>query len=193
MVLWDCVSRFNVEDEGTPDEEEISETNVTTRSQNLLKEDNLILPKTKKLQENMKKIKNNAPVVNIAKFVISGQSPKKVNVPIKPTENKAENFKKNLTEHEMGYDVVEDIKKAKANISLFEMCNLPQKKEKILKALEIPMKEPQNDNQHEEEIGETTLGGNSKYRTPAFLLTFETFNYNVHNCFVNSGAPVNVM
>ena len=34
----------HVEDESIPDEEEISETNVTTRSQNLLKEDNFILP-----------------------------------------------------------------------------------------------------------------------------------------------------
>ena len=133
LVLWDCVSMFNVEDEGIPDEEEMPETNVTTKSHNLLKEDNLILPKIKKLQENMKKMKNNAPMVNILEFVISGQSPKKVNVPIKPTENKAENIKKKLTEHEMGYDVVENIKKAKANISLFEMCNLPQQKEKHLK------------------------------------------------------------
>ena len=61
----------------------------------------------------MKKMKNNAPMVNIHEFSISGQSPKKVNVPINPTENKAENFKKKLTEHEMGYDIVENIKKAK--------------------------------------------------------------------------------
>ena len=132
-VLWDCVSMFNMEDEGFPDEEEISETNVTTRSQNTLKEDNLILPKIKKLQENMKKMKNNTPTVNIPQFVISSQSPKKFNMLIKPTENKAENFKKNLTEHEIVNDIVEDIKKAKANISLFEMCNLPQQKEKHLK------------------------------------------------------------
>ena len=96
-------------------------------------------------------------------------------------ENKVENVKKNSTEHEMGYDIVEDIKKTKENISLFEMCNLPQQKEKLLKALETPMKEPQNDNQDDENIGEASLGGKSKYRTPAFLLTFEIFNYNLHN------------
>ena len=184
---------FNIEDKCFPEEEEIPETNVTTRSQNPLKEDNLILPKIKKLQENMKKMKNNTPMVNIPEFVISGQSPKKVNVPTNPTKNKAENFKKSLTEHEMGYDVVEDIKRDKANISLFEMWNLPQQKENLLKALETPVKEPQNDNQPEEEIGEIALGGNSKYRTPTFLLTFEFFNYNVHNCLVDSGASVNVM
>ena len=93
----------------------------------------------------------------------------------------------------MGYDIVEDIKNTKANISLFEMCNLPQQKEKLLKALETPMKEPKNDNQDDEEIGEASLGGNSKYRTPTFLLTFEIFNYNVHNCFMDSRASVNFM
>ena len=49
LVLWDCVSMFNIEDEGFPEEEEIPETHVTTRSQNSLKEDNMILPKIKKL------------------------------------------------------------------------------------------------------------------------------------------------
>ena len=73
------------------------------------------------------------------------------------------------------------------------MCNLPQQKEKILKALEIPEEEPPTENQPEEEIGEASLGGKSKYKTPTFLLTFEIFNYNVHNCLVDSGASVNVM
>ena len=40
---------FNIEDEDLTKEEEISEMNVTTRSQSSLKEDNLILPKIKKL------------------------------------------------------------------------------------------------------------------------------------------------
>ena len=69
----------------------------------------------------MKKIQNNTATVKIPEFVISSQDPKKVNTPVKPTESKTDNVKKNLKEHEMGYDVVEDIKKAKANISLFEM------------------------------------------------------------------------
>ena len=101
--------------------------------------------------------------------------------------------KKNLKEPEMGYDIVEDIKKAKENISLFEMCNVPQQKEKLLKALEVPEEELPTDNQPEEEIGEASVGGKSKYKTPTFLLTFEIFNYNMHNCLVDSGASVNVM
>ena len=62
------------------------ETNVTTRSQNPLKEDNLIIPKIKKLQENMRKIKNNTPTINIPEFVISSQSPKKINMPVNSTK-----------------------------------------------------------------------------------------------------------
>ena len=71
LVLWDCVSMFNLKDEDLTEEEEILEMNVTTRSQSSLKEDNMILPKIKKLQENMKKIKNNTQTVNIPEFVIS--------------------------------------------------------------------------------------------------------------------------
>ena len=73
------------------------------------------------------------------------------------------------------------------------MCNLTQQKENLLKAFETPVKETQNDNHTDEEIGEASLGGKSKYRTPTFLLNFEIFNYNVHNFLVDSGALVNVM
>ena len=49
LVLWDCVSMFDIEDEDITEEEEIPKTNVTTRSQSSLKEDSMILPKIKKL------------------------------------------------------------------------------------------------------------------------------------------------
>ena len=79
----------------------------------------MILPKIKKLQENMKNIKNNTQTINISYFFITSQNPKVVNMPVKSAENKVENVKKNSTEHEMGYDIVEDIKNTRANISLF--------------------------------------------------------------------------
>ena len=44
MVLWDCVSLFDTEDEGTLKQEEISKTNVTTRSQGLLNKDKSVNP-----------------------------------------------------------------------------------------------------------------------------------------------------
>ena len=123
---------FDTKEEDFRIQEEIPETNVTTRSQSLLKEDNSILPKIKKLQENMKKINNNTLIVKIPEFVSSSQDPKKINTPLKLTEVKIDNVKKNLKEPEMGYDIVEDIKKNKANISLFELSNIPWHRNKLL-------------------------------------------------------------
>ena len=36
----------------------------------------------------------------------------------------------------MNYDIVEDLKKIKANVPLFEMCKVTQQKERLLRALE---------------------------------------------------------
>jgi len=33
------------------------------------------------------------------------------------------------------------------------------------------------------------IGDRSKSHTPPFLLTYEIFNKNVHNCLIDSGAP----
>ena len=75
------------------------------------------------------------------------------------------------------------------------MCKVPQQKERLLKALEASdEKLPANNQpQEEEEIRETSVGGKSKSRNPPFLLTFEIFNHNVHNCLVDSGASINAM
>ena len=106
------------------------ETNVTTRRQGLIKEDKSVLPKIKRLQKNVKKIQKSTTVDKIPEFTITNQNPKKINMPVKPVEEKIANVKKNLEEHKMEYNIVEDIKRAKANISLFEMCNMPQQKRK---------------------------------------------------------------
>ena len=74
------------------------------------------------------------------------------------------------------------------------MCNVPQQKEKLLKALEMSEEKLLTENQpQEEEIGEASVGGKPKCKTTPFLLTFEIFNHNVHNCVVDSGASVNIM
>ena len=126
---------FNTKEEDSLKQEETSETNVTTRNHALVKEDKSILLKIKKLQEIMKKVQKNTTTNKIPKFTITSQHPKRINMPVKPIEDKVDNVKKNLKTPKTGYDIVEDIKKAKANISLFEMCNLPQQKEKLLKSL----------------------------------------------------------
>ena len=59
------------------------------------------------------------------------------------------------------YIVVKDLKRVKANVSLFEMCKIPQQKERLFKALEASDEKLHVDNQpkEEEEIGETSTGG----------------------------------
>ena len=59
----------------------------------------------------------------------------------------------------MGYDIIEDIKKTKDNISLFKMCNLPQQRKNLFEAFDAPVNKPQDDIQSEEEISEASIGG----------------------------------
>ena len=73
LVLWDCVSLFGTEEEGSLKQEETSETNVTTRSQCLLNKYNSILPKIKRFQENMKKIQKNNIDDKIPELTITSQ------------------------------------------------------------------------------------------------------------------------
>ena len=40
---------------------------------------------------------------------------------------------------------------------------------------------------------DSLIGKNSKSTTPYFLLTFEIFNQNVHNCMIDSRASLNIM
>ena len=57
------------------------------------------------------------------------------------------------------------------------MCNAPQQKENLLKALEVSEERLPTDNQpQEEEIGEASMRGKPKSKNPHFLLTFEIFN-----------------
>ena len=63
----------------------------------------------------------------------------------------------------------------------------------MLKALEVPKEKLPTNNQPVEEIVEASVGGKSRFKTPPFLLTFEIFNHNMHNCLVESGASVNFM
>jgi hypothetical protein len=42
-------------------------------------------------------------------------------------------------------------------------------------------------------INTTSIGTFSKSQVPPFLLTYEIFNFNVHNCLADSGASSNIM
>ena len=81
----------------------------------------------------------------------------------------------------------------KANISLFELCNLPQQRKKLLEAFDPHPSSSQEDIQSDKEINEASIGGKSKSQTFPSLLSFDIFNHNAHNFLVDSGASSNVM
>ena len=192
MVLWDCAPMLGLENEEPIEEIQLLAVNVTTRSKGPLIEDNTLFPKIKKIQENMKKIRNNTQTQPVPNLVITRKNAPTIRKPVKATENKVESIKKSSTECEMGYDIIEDIKNTKENISLFKMCNLPQQRRKLLKAFDALAGKPQEDIHLEEEISEASIGGKSKSKTLPFLLTFDIFNHNVHKYLVDSGACANV-
>ena len=80
-------------------------------------------------------------------------------------ENTAESSKKGPAKYDMGYDIVEDIKKTKSNISLFELCNLPQQRKKLLEAFDPQPSRSEDDIQYDKEINEASIGGKSKSST----------------------------
>ena len=108
----------------------------------------------------MKKIRNNTQTPPVPNLVITRKNSPSISKSIKTTENNVESVKKISIECEMGYDIIEDIKKTKANISLFKMCNLPQQRKKLLEAFDAPVNKPQGDIQSKEYISEASIGGN---------------------------------
>ena len=71
MVLWDCVSLFDADEEKYLRPKDILETNVTKRSQGLIKENILMLPKIKRLQKNVNKFQNSSSANKIPEFTIT--------------------------------------------------------------------------------------------------------------------------
>ena len=73
----------------------------------------------------MKKISSNTQKPPKSDLVTTKDKVTTVSNPVKVVESKTERTKKGPVEYDMGYDIVEDITKTKANICLFELCNLP--------------------------------------------------------------------
>jgi ribonuclease HI len=141
----------------------------------------------------------------------------------------------------LDYDVVEDLKKLRANISIYELLKFPFLLQKMLQnisdnskngnsngskvgqskipqksstkgnpvshdkgSLPVPNVNSVNNNVHnvsnshkvvEENASKKpqVTTSNTRKNVPPFLLTFEIFNRNVHNCMVDSGSSSNVM
>jgi hypothetical protein len=95
------------------------------------------------------------------------------------------------------------LKKLKANILVMDICRIPQQKDFLFQALSL-VEDSTTDNGHKKSLSPTYLVRNSTVNTymegrkerpfvPPFLLTFEVFNRNLHNCLVDYGAPSNAM
>ena len=141
----------------------------------------------------MNKISSNTQTTSKSDLVNKKDKIPKVNTPVKTVENKTENSKKGLVNCDMGYDIVEDINKTKANHSLFELCNLPQQRKKLLEAFDPQPSSSQDDSKFDKEINQASIGKKSKSQTLPFLLSFKIFDHNVHNCLVDYGDSCNVM
>ena len=110
---------------GLDEEIQLSIVNVTTRSKGPIMDEILLLPKIRKIQESMRKHNSNTQTPPKPDLVITKEKVTAVSKLAKDVESKEESNKKSPIEHNMGYDIVEEIKKTKANMSLFARCNLP--------------------------------------------------------------------
>ena len=135
MVLWDCASTLELDEEQSTEEIQLSAVNITTRRKGIIMAEILLLPNIRKIQEiHQRKHSSNNQTPPKYDLVITKEKFIVVSKPVKDVESKIESKKKSLVEHDMGCDILEDINKTKANISLFEMCNLPQHRKKLQKA-----------------------------------------------------------
>jgi hypothetical protein len=88
---------------------------------------------------------------------------------------------------------MEDMKKTRANISFYELSKLTQHKNKLIQDLQITSDKEKTVHNSSSNVNVALIGDKSGSHTPPFLLTFEIFNRNVHNCLVDLGASSNVM
>jgi hypothetical protein len=92
----------------------------------------------------------------------------------------------------LDYNIVEDLKKLKANISIMDMCRIPQQKDSLLQALrsiENPMTIAEQggnitptDLRNKPTVNAFSKDKKGKPFVSSSLLTFEVFNGNLHNC-----------
>jgi hypothetical protein len=156
-----------------------------------------------------------------------------VNNNVPPKQSKQAEIKQILAARVLEYDLIEDLKKLRANIYVYELLKFPLILQKMLQNIaensknndpsskktaeissrttkKIPTKTtselPDKRDLTEKNVsnvdkivsGTTTKNQqnsavNTRKNVPPFLLTFEIFNRNVHNCMVDSNASSNVM
>jgi hypothetical protein len=85
------------------------------------------------------------------------------------------------------------MKNTTANISLYELTKLTQQRNKLIHVLQFNYEKEKTTQKFSSNINVALIGDKLGSHTPPFLLTFEIFNRNVHNCLVDSKASSNVM
>ena len=99
--------------------------------------------------------------------------------------------------------MVEDLKKIRANISIYELLKLLVIRDKMIQGVSLSKnsKTPstQNssastkDNPTKYSVNASSIGKKSDSSTPPFMLMFEICNRKVHNCMIDLGASKNIM
>jgi hypothetical protein len=143
-----------------------------------------------------------------------------------PKQSKPDETKQSHVNPNLDYDLVEDLKKLRDNIFVYELLKFPFLLQKMLQNIaenskngnsssnKVPQKASSKNSYdpHEKRdlhvnnvtnVDKLVLENVSKKpqtstitarrNVPPFLLTFEIFNRNVHNCMVDSGVSSNVM
>ena len=87
-----------------------------------------------------------------------------INKPVGTLANKTKTTK----EQDMGYVIVEDIKKTKENIYLFKLCNFPQQIRKLPESSDIQPNSIPEAIESDDEVNEASIGGRSKSQTYLF-------------------------
>ena len=102
----------------------------------------------------------------------------------------------------MDYNIIEDMKKIKENITMFELGKLKHQQKLLLKELDVVPSYPLSNAVLSKAANETGKPPPSRVEatdvviirdrpnshTPPFLLTYEIYNRNLHNCLIDSGG-----
>ena len=162
MVLWDWAPTLGLSEDEPTEEIQVSSVNVTTRSKGSIVDESLVLPKIKKIKENMKKILSTTQTTPKPNPINIKETIPVVNKPMKTVINKFEGTRQGLVEQDMGYDIVEDIKKTKANISLFKLCNPPKQRRKLMEYFDPQPNSSLEAIEFDTEINKASSGGKYK-------------------------------
>ena len=88
MVLWDCAPTLGLNEEDPTEEIQISLVNVTTKNKEPIIDERLVLPKIKKMQENMKKINNTTQTIAKSDLVNIKDKNPVINKPVRTVKIK---------------------------------------------------------------------------------------------------------